>query len=44
MAEFQTGKGQVIITEVVPESGSIALLGAGLVSLAAPRRRRISRC
>jgi PEP-CTERM motif len=43
VADFQTGNGEVIITELaatVPEPASIALLGAGLLSFAALRRRR----
>ena len=43
VADFQTGDGEVIITELaaaVPEPASVALLGAGLLSLAALRRRR----
>jgi hypothetical protein len=46
MADFWTGDGEVIITELaaaVPEPGSIALLAAGLVSLAVMARRRRSR-
>ncbi len=40
VADFRTGNGEVVITELVPEPASIALLGAGLLSLAAVRRRR----
>jgi hypothetical protein len=40
VADFQTGNGEVVITELVPEPASIALLSAGLLSLAAVRRRR----
>jgi PEP-CTERM motif len=40
VADFRTGSGEVVITELVPEPASIALLGAGLLSLAALRRRR----
>ena len=32
MADFQTGNGEVIITELVAEPASLAILGAGLVS------------
>ena len=43
VADFQAGNGEVIITELAvaaPEPASIALLGAGLLSLAVMRRRR----
>jgi hypothetical protein len=41
VADFRTGNGEVVISEgAIPEPASIALLGAGLVSLAALRRRR----
>jgi hypothetical protein len=41
VADFRTGNGEVMITELaVPEPASIALLGAALVSFAVLRRRR----
>jgi hypothetical protein len=40
VGNFQTGNGDVLITELVPEPASIALLGAGLLGLAAILRRR----
>ena len=43
LADFQTGNGEVLITELaaaVPEPASIALLGAGLLSLSVLWRRR----
>jgi hypothetical protein len=43
MADFRAGNGEVVITEIaaaVPEPSSVALLGAGLLSLAAVWRRR----
>ncbi|MBV8845294.1 MAG: PEP-CTERM sorting domain-containing protein [Bryobacterales bacterium] len=42
VADFQTGNGEVIITEIgaaIPEPASIALLGVSLVGLAVWRRR-----
>jgi hypothetical protein len=43
VADFHTGNGEVVITELVaavPEPASIAMLSAGLVGVAAVRRRR----
>jgi PEP-CTERM motif len=41
MADFNAGNGEVVITEVaIPEPASIALFGAGVVSLSVLRRRR----
>jgi hypothetical protein len=40
LADFRTGNGEVVITELIPEPASIALLGAGLAGLAAVRGRR----
>ena len=39
VADIRTGDGEVIITELVPEPGSVALLGAGLLSLFVAWRR-----
>jgi hypothetical protein len=33
VTDFQTGDGEVMITELIPEPASIALLGAGLAGL-----------
>jgi PEP-CTERM motif len=43
VADFRTGNGEVVITEIaaaVPEPASIALLGAGITGLIAVLRRR----
>ena len=40
VADFQTGNGEVVITELVSEPASIALLGAGLAGLAVVWRKR----
>ncbi len=43
VADFRTGNGEVIITEIaaaIPEPSSVALVGVGLLSLAAVWRRR----
>jgi len=43
MADFRTGNGEVIITELaaeVPEPTSLAILGAGLLCFAVRTRRR----
>jgi hypothetical protein len=40
VADFQTGDGEVVITELVPEPASFALLGSALIGLAVVWRRR----
>jgi hypothetical protein len=42
MGDFNAGNGEVVISEIaIPEPASIALLGLGLLELAAVLRRRI---
>jgi hypothetical protein len=39
MAGFQTGNGEVVITELVPEPASLVILGVGLLGLTVIRLR-----